>query len=264
MVPDPTPDPAAAAGLDRLVVILNEPQDLVNIAGTVRAMRNMGLQRLRLVRPAEYDAWRVAGIAHGSEGMLEGIEFYESLRDASADAAAVVGTSARRREATYVWDQPHTAAPAILELAAADAGPVCLVFGREDKGLANEDLDLCDRVLVIPTAPEASSLNLAQAVLLVCYELRLAATARAPQALPRGRKHAPRAGTTALRETYADIEQTLAAIDFFKKRNPDAIMRSVRAAMRRAGLDAREAGLFRAMAIEVRKVMERLRAGAER
>ena len=262
MVPHDAPDPALTAALDRLVVILNEPQDLVNIAGTVRAMRNMGLYRLRLVRPAEFDAWRIAGIAHGSEAMLEGIAFFDTLRAAIADAAAVIGTSARRREATYVWEQPRAAAPAILGVAMAGDAPVCIVFGREDKGLANEDLDLCDRVLVIPTAPDASSLNLAQAVLLVCYELRLAATTHAPQALPRGRRYAPRAHVAELQDTYADIERTLAAIDFFKKRNPDAIMRTVRAALRRAGLDTREARLFRAMAIEVRKVMDRLRAGA--
>ncbi len=261
MVPDDPPD-LAAASFGRFVVILNEPQDLVNIAGTVRAMRNMGLERLRLVHPAEYDAWRIAGIAHGSEPMLEHVAFFDSLRDAIADAGYVVGTSARRREAAYVWGQPRAAAPEIIALAAHASGPVCLVFGREDKGLANEDLDLCDRVLTIPAAPTAASLNLAQAVLLVCYELRLAATAEQPPPLPRARRHAPRAATAALQEMYADIEKTLAAIDFFKKRNPDAIMRTVRAALRRAGLDAREAGLFRAMAIEVRKVLARLTAGS--
>jgi TrmH family RNA methyltransferase len=222
-------------------------------------MRNMGLSRLRLVRPAEYDAWRIAGIAHGSERMLADVRFFETLDDAVADAACVVGTTARRREANYVWQQPREAAPAILELAAQAAAPVCLLFGREDKGLANRDLDLCDRVLTVPTEPEAASLNLAQAVLLVCYELRMALLERQPVALPRGRRHAPRANVAQLQALYADIERALAEIDFFKTRKPAAILRSVRAAARRAGLDAREARLFRAMAIEVRKVIERTR-----
>lgn len=237
-----------------IVVVLKEPQDLVNIAGTVRAMRNMGLSRLRLVRPAEFDAYRIAGIAHGSEEMLERVEFFDTLGEALADAAHVVGTTARRREAAYVWQTPRDAAPEIL--AATAHGTVALVFGREDKGLANEDLDLCDRLVTIPTDPKASSLNLAQAVLLVCYELRMAATTAAP--LPRPRRTAPPASPVQLQEMFGDIEAALAAVDFFKKRNPAAILRTVRAAARRAGLDAREAKLFRAMAIEVVKHLDRV------
>ncbi len=259
MPPHPAPDSPAAA-LGRLVLILNQPQDLVNIAGTVRAMRNMGLARLRLVQPAEYDAWRIAGIAHGSEAMLERVEFFDTLAQALADTSHVVGTTARRREAAFLWQHPRDAAPELLERAAAGPGPVALVFGREDKGLSNEDLDLCDRNLTVPTDPAASSLNLAQAVLLVCYELRMAALEGAPAALPRARRHASRAGVAELHELFGDIERTLAEIDFFKKRNPAAILRTVRAVTRRANLDAREAKLFRAMAIEVRKVLDRMRA----
>ena len=257
MVPQEALD-LPTAELDRLVVILNEPQDVVNIAGSVRAMRNMGIERLRLVNPADFDAWRIAGIAHGSEPMLERVEFFDTLSDAIRDTSYVVGTTARRREATYVWQQPRDAAPEILELARLGDGPVALVFGREDKGLSNEDLDLCDRLLTVPADSTASSLNLAQAVLLICYELRMAALAAQPAALPRGRRHAPRASVAELQDLYGDIEQALGHIDFFKKRNPAAIMRTVRAAARRAHLDAREAKLFRAMAIEVRKVMQRL------
>lgn len=257
--PDPASNPVAAA-LGRFVVILNEPQDVVNIAGSVRAMRNMGIERLRLVQPADFDAWRIAGIAHGSEAMLERVEFFDTLADAIRDTAHVVGTTARRREAAFIWQQPRQAAADILELAASRDGPVALVFGREDKGLSNEDLDLCDRLVTVPTDPSASSLNLAQAVLLVCYELRMAALERQPTALPRARRHAPAAGVADLQDLFGDIERALEEIDFFKKRNPAAILRTVRAATRRAGLDAREARLFRAMAIEVRKVLDRLRA----
>ncbi len=256
--PHPPPGPVATA-LGRFVVILNEPQDRVNIAGSVRAMRNMGIERLRLVRPAEFDAYRIAGIAHGSEAMLERVEFFDTLADAVRDMAHVVGTTARRREAAYVWQHPREAAPGILELAAGAGAPVALVFGREDKGLSNDDLDRCDRLLNVPTDPAASSLNLAQAVLLVCYELRMAALARTPTALPRARRHAPAAGVADLQDLFQDVERTLEEIDFFKKRNPAAILRTVRAVTRRAGLDAREARLFRAMAIEVRKVLDRVR-----
>ncbi|HEX7120250.1 MAG TPA: TrmJ/YjtD family RNA methyltransferase [Longimicrobiales bacterium] len=247
-----------AAALANIVIVLNETQDLVNIAGAVRAMMNMGLRRMRLVRPAEFDAYRIAGIAHGSEAIIERIEFFDTLRDAVADAAHVVGTTARRRTAAYVWQHPREAAPELLRIALEGQGPVAIVFGREDKGLSNEELDLCDRALTVPTDPEHWSLNLAQAVLLVAYELRMAGpAARAP--LPTHRKAAPRrANAEEMQRLFAATEDALHIIEFFKKRNPEAIMRSVRAIARRADLDSREAGLLRAMAIEVRKFFERV------
>jgi TrmH family RNA methyltransferase len=170
-------------------------------------MMNMGLRWLRLVAPADYNAWRIAGIAHGSESVLEQTEFFDTLEDAVRDVAYVVGTTARKRTQTFVWQHPRDAAPELLDLAEAraDAGPVALVFGREDKGLANDELDRCDRLLVIPTDPGYPSLNLAQAVLLVSYELWLVAMrasclcpsgtpAGDARALTRSTRHAPGAG----------------------------------------------------------------------
>lgn len=260
---DPTTGPASAtpalvrAAHDRFVVVLNETQDLVNIAGAVRAMMNMGIRRMRLVRPAEYDAYRIAGIAHGSEPVLEGIEFHETLREALADAVHVVGTTARRRTAAFVWRYPRDAAPEIAALAATHEGTIALVFGREDKGLSNEELDLCDTLLTIPTDPRHSSLNLAQAVLIVCYEIWLAGAGAAPRELPRHRKAAHPAGTEEMLSLFEQVENALAAIEFFKSRNPAVIMRSLRAIARRAGLDEREAGLLRAIAFEVQNVLRR-------
>ena len=241
---------------DRFVVVLNRPEDVVNIAGTVRAMMNMGLRRLRLVRPAEFNAWRITGIAHGSEAVVEAVEIHDTLDDALADAAHVVGTTARRRTAPYVWQHPREAAPELLELAAGVEGPVVLLFGPESMGLTNEELDRCDRVLTVPTSPSYSSLNLAQAVLLICYELWLAGPG-AQRELPRHRKAMPPASPEDLEALFRDVERSLDVIEFFKTRNPRVIMRSVRAIARRAALDSREARLLRAMAIEVRKFIER-------
>jgi tRNA (cytidine32/uridine32-2'-O)-methyltransferase len=237
------------------VVILHETQDIVNIAGTVRAMLNMGFWRLRLVRPALYDAYRIAGIAHGSEPLLEQVEFFEDLPSALADVGYAVGTTARGRTPAFVWQHPRTAAPELIQLA-AQASPIALVFGREDKGLTSDELDLCDRVITVPTSPKRSSLNLAQAVLLVCYELWLAGPGREQQ-LPKARKHAPPATPAELAVLFEDIERGLAAVDFFKKRDPAMIMRTMRAVLRRAHVSTREAKLIRAMFIEVRKVLAR-------
>lgn len=250
MIADPATD---------FVVVLHETQDLVNIAGTVRAMLNMGFSRLRLVKPAEYDAYRIAGIAHGSESMLEQIEFYDDLPSALHDVRYVVGTTARSRTPAFVWQHPRDAAPQLVELAAAGTRPIALVFGREDKGLTSEDLDLCDRVITVPTNPERSSLNLAQAVLIICYEIWMAGPG-SEQKLPRPRRHTPPATPPELALLFEDVHRGLDAVDFYKKRDPAMIMRTMRAVVRRAHVSSREAKLLRAVFIEVRKVVERLRA----
>jgi TrmH family RNA methyltransferase len=243
---------------DRFVVVLHQTQDVVNIATAVRALMNMGLRRLRLVAPADFNAYRIAGIAHGSEDVLERAEFFDTLEDAVRDCCYVVGTTARKRTQTFVWQHPREAAPELLAIAdeRAAQGPVAIVFGREDKGLANEELDRCDRLLVVPTDPGYSSLNLAQAVLLVCYELWLAATDRAP--LPRPKRDAPPASRELLDALYADTDRALETIEFYKDRLPEALMRTLRAIYRRADLTTREANLVRGIMIEVRKYIARL------
>jgi TrmH family RNA methyltransferase len=250
-----------AVGTDhaqRFVVVLNQTQDVVNIGTAVRAMMNMGLRRLRLVAPADYDAHRISGIAHGSEAVLERAEFYDTLEDALADCSYAVGTTARRRTASFVWQHPRDASTDLIRIASEREalGPVAIVFGREDRGLSNEDLDRCDRLLVVPTDPTYSSLNLAQAVLLVTYELWLAAEYGAPE-LPLPKRTSEPATPRQISDLFKDSHDTLAAIDFFKKRKPEAIMRTVRAVFRRADLNAREATLFRAIMIEVRKYARR-------
>ena len=240
-----------------VVVVLNQPQDRVNIAGTARAMMNMGLRRLRLVQPAEYDRHRLEGIAHACEPIFDRVEFYDTLREAVSDAAHVAGTTARRRTAAFVWQYPRDAAAELLAIAGAQNGPVALVFGREDKGLSNEDLDLCDRLLHVPTDPAHSSLNLAQAVLLVAYELHVAGGGGA-HALPLPRRRADEASSDDLLRLFDDVELTLSRVEFFKKRQPSSVMRTLRAAARRASLNRREAGLLRAAAIEVRKYVDRM------
>ena len=236
---------------ESVVVALCEPRALVNVAGAVRAMMNMGLRRLRLINPAEYDAYRIEGIAHGGEVVLERVEFHDSLAAAVADAGFVAGTTARRRTAKQVWDHPRAAAPMLLEHASPDA-PLVIVFGREDNGLTNEELDLCDRVLTVPTDPERWSLNLAQAVLLVTYELWMASGA-AETETPRERRATPPATNAELAQMFTELENALDRIDFFKAHNPPAIMRTVRAIFRRAGLDKREASLWKAIAFEIQK-----------
>lgn len=239
--------------LDNIVVVLDEPQDLVNIAGVIRAMKNMSLSRLRLVRPDEFDAHRIAGIAHRSEDLIEATRHFDSLEEAVADAVHVLGTTARGRTAGRNYVRPREVAPLLLERTVD--GPVALLFGREDRGLTNRGLDLCHSVAVIPTDPEYSSLNLAQAVLVLTYEIFLAGGAEEP--LPEGKRSTRPAEAGELEEMYAALRDGLERIEFFKARNPRTVMRTVRTLLGRAEPDLREARLMRAMGFEIGNYLER-------
>jgi tRNA/rRNA methyltransferase/tRNA (cytidine32/uridine32-2'-O)-methyltransferase len=233
--------------LDSVVVVLFEPQDPVNIAATIRAMKNMGVSRLRLVRPVEYEVVRLEGIAHNTMDVIERIEHFASFDEAVADCIRVVGMTARRRAANFRIIDPKAAAAELLEVAAD--GPVALVLGREDSGLPNEILDRVHAAVTIPTTNHAS-LNLAQAALIGLYELHLAA-ADATRTLAPPRKDAPPATIAQFEQFFGDAERALTSIQFFKTHFPEHIMRTLRALTFRAAPNAREISLLRAMAFEV-------------
>lgn len=240
--------------LDRVIVVLNEPQDPVNIGAVVRAMKNMGLNRLHLVRPGGFDPYRVQGVAHTGIDVIQSAGCFERLEDALAGVGLVIGTTARGRRVRRNYLRPRDAGPEILEVAHSGAD-VALLFGREDRGLSNDDLDLCGRIVVIPTDPDHSSLNLAQAVLVVAYEIFLAAESAPPFKQPR--RSAARAGREEMERLFTEVESSLHAIDFFKAHKVTPIMRTVREVVARANLDERETALFKAMAYEVRNFLVR-------
>jgi len=238
-----------------IIIVLHEPQDLVNIAHVVRAMKNFGFRDLRLVAPREYEAHRIEGIAHQTHDLLRRVVLYESLEPAIADCVHVVGFTARGRSAKRNLQRPRGAADEILQ--AAEAGPVALLFGREDKGLSNDDLDRCHRIVTIPTDPGYASLNLAHAVVVMLYELALA-RGDEERAFKAPRRQAGAATVEEIERLFVDAEQALQAIEFFKVRDREHIMRTVREIVHRVPLDEREAKLLRAMAIEVVKYRDRL------
>lgn len=252
-----SPSPSRlVAPLDRLIVVLWETQDLVNIAGTIRAMKNFGLTRLRLVAPQEWDPWRIEGIAHDTIDIVERTELFATLPDAIADCTYTVAMTARERRAKRDVARPRDTAAELLTRAAEEEGPIAIVFGREDQGLPNWALDLCHRTVTIPTNPEHSSLNLAQAVLVIAYELWMTAEGRSQPFKP-PRRDAPPANVQLLERMFEESERALWAIDFFKSRQTESVMRTLRSLAHRADLDMREAGFLRAIAIEVQKFIGR-------
>ena len=237
------------------VLVLVAPQDVVNVASAVRIAKNFGIGTIRVVSPeVELDPYRIEGIAHNTADLVARITVHQSLDDALADCVYTAVLTGRERTAKRTMLRPREAA---AELVARESeGQVAIVAGREDSGLTNEELDRCDVLVTISTDPAHPSLNLAQAVAIMAYETWLA---RGGDRLPfkRPRRTAPTAPHALLETLFADWAGALWAIDFFKTRQPANVMRSFREIVFRAGLDAREASLLRAMGIEVSRFLAR-------
>ena len=243
-----------ASALDAVSVVLYEPQDPINIGATVRAMKNMGVRDLRLVRPVAYDLNRIEQIAHDTADVYRRIRHFQTLEEALADCVRVAAFVGKPRAAKWARYDPRGAAAHFLEY--VSDGRVAYLFGREDHGLPRGALDHAHVTVTIPTT-EHASLNLAQAVLVALYELHLQA-GDATRRLPRPRKHAPPPTSVQFERTFVDVERALVALDFFKTRNPELVMRSLRSLFYRAEPDGREVDLARAVAIEVLRTVERV------
>lgn len=240
---------------ERLAVVLVEPTDPVNIGGVVRAMANTGFLNLRLVRPVGFDPWHVVGVAHYTQHIVEATRQYDALLAAVEDRHLVLGLTGRHHR---VGRNQITLPEAVERLAeAAERGHnVAVVLGREDWGLSNSMLDACHMVTTIPTNPGYPSLNLAQAALLMLYQLFQRSGGQEQSFRPPRRNAAP-ASSGLLEDLFADLERALEAIEFLKARSRDHTLRSLRVALYRARLDAREASLLRAVVIEVRRFLHR-------
>ena len=193
--------------LERVRIVLCRPSHPGNIGSAARAMRTMGLVDLRLVAPLRYPAPEAEWLASGATDVLGAARVQATLVEAIGDCVAAFAFSARPRE----WS-PHSfgvrdAAPAALARAAD--GPVAFVFGNESAGLTNDEMFACQTLVHIPADPAYTSLNLAQAVQVACYELRMALGAVVPS------MRSEKLATTAdLEGLYAHLEQAASATGF--------------------------------------------------
>jgi tRNA (cytidine32/uridine32-2'-O)-methyltransferase len=191
---------------------------------------------------------------------VEKIRIFDTLDAAVEDCGLVVGLTARGRTAKRQLLRPRAAAQEIVD--SLPSAPAAMVAGREDKGLTNAELDRCHLLVTIPTSPDYPSLNLAQAVALMSYETWLARGGDDQPVKP-PRKVVDPALSSQLEMLFADWERALWIIEFFKTRQPESVMRSLREVMYRARMDGREAALIRAMGIEVRRFTQRKGIGGE-
>lgn len=259
------------ARLERTCIVLHEPQDVVNIALVIRAMKNMGFSRLRLVNPAEFDPWRITGIAHDTEDVVKRIRIFDDLPSALADVSYALGATARRRSTRHDWWSPEGAATEFARRAGGSEERFAVVFGREDRGLSNEALDLCHGLVCIPTNPGHTSMNLAHAAVIILYELRKAALGpadwEARDLEGKRRRRTPPALHGELEGFFEIWERAMEEVGLFHGIDPAPKMRSFRNIFQRANLDRRELGLILAVAYEIlnfaRREEKRARERAE-
>lgn len=237
-------------------IVLVGTQHPGNIGAAARAIKTMGLDRLVLVAPERYPHGDAIAMAAGADDVLDAARIVGSLAEAVADCALVLGCTARSRRIALEELVPRAAA-ARLHGAAASGARVALVFGRERTGLDNDELQLCHAAVHIPANPDYSSLNLAAAVQVLSYELRLAALAgnalAAPPAAPEEPRDAP-ASHAELEGFFAQLGDTLDAIDFHKGRAPESALRKLRRIFLRCALDTREVRLLRGVLADAQRM----------
>ncbi|BCT93041.1 tRNA (cytidine/uridine-2'-O-)-methyltransferase TrmJ [Lysobacter helvus] len=242
----PTPD---------LRIVLVGTQHPGNIGAAARAMKTMGLHHLVLVAPEKAPNHDTEAMAAGADDLVAAAPVHATLAEAVADCALVLGCTARSRRVQLEQLDPREAAARALGFAAN--GPVALVFGRERTGLDNNELQLCHAAVHIPSDPAFSSLNLAAAVQVMSYEVRMgllgapAPRAAVAESAPVREQLAPHAE---LEGFFAQLAEALDAIDFHKGRTPDSAMRKLRRLYLRAALDSAEVRLLRGILADTQRM----------
>jgi TrmH family RNA methyltransferase len=223
-------------------VVLVRPRNPANVAAACRALKNMGLASLRIVG-ADPGLGRpeARNLAYGAWELLDVVRFFPGVDEAVADAALVVGTSGREDDSA--WSPRRLASEGG---ARAAGGRTALVFGPESTGLTEQELARCHARVRIPADDAQPSLNLAQAVLILAYEVRLSHEG-GPSVLP-----VPRASAGELETALRELEEGLVGIGYLNRDNPRAILAELRGLLARAGPTPREARLLRGLARQIR------------
>ncbi len=241
--------------LDNLSIVLVNPSHPGNIGAAARAMKTMGLHRLCLVEPDDFPSGTANALASGADDVLEQARVVSSLDEALVDCQFVVGTSARVRGVSLPLVDPRSCANKIVEESLQ--GGVALVFGREDKGLTNEQLRLCHLQVHIPTNPDFSSLNLGAAVQVMCYELRMAGLLTSGGIeLPKARSH-ELATSDDMERYYGHLYETLKEIGFLDHSSHEKIMAKLRRLYGRVRPDKVELGILRGILSETQRCLDK-------
>jgi tRNA (cytidine32/uridine32-2'-O)-methyltransferase len=264
---------AANALFDNIRVILVNTSHPGNIGATARAMKNMGLRHLYLVDPRDFPSGVATGRAVGAVDILETATVTATLEEAISDCGLVIGASARSRRVPWPLLSPVQCAQKVVS--EAGANKIALVFGREDSGLSNEELQLCNFHVHIRSDEDFSSLNLAAAVMVVSYEVRMAilgikeadtsthdvaAAINQPEdVVVEGLEwDVPRATGQQMESFYEHLEQVMVDLNFHDPENPRLLMMRMRRLFGRIRLDQMEASIMRGFLSHIDMLNERV------
>ncbi len=238
---DTRSDTRVADHLDRIRIVLIDTTHPGNIGATARAMKVMGVSRLHLVNPAIYPHADATARASGADDILEHTCVHESLEKALEGCSLVLGTSARLRSLSM----PQLNVRSAAEIALTESGGqhVAILFGRERHGLTNHQMQRCHRLVHIETNPDYGSLNIAQAVQLIVYELRMAALESDVLSLPAVDWEPVDAGQMEL--FFEHLEQTLLDLEFLNPTQPKKLMMRLRRLFNRSRPDQNEINILR-------------------
>lgn len=249
--------------LKHIKVVLVETRHPGNIGGAARAMKNMGLEQLVLVNPKEFPDGKATARAASATDVLESAQVVSSVEEAIQDCFLVVGTSARERRIPWPLLDSHSAAEQVageLEkiFATDQQKPVAILFGREDRGLTNEELKLCNFHMTIPTNEDYSSLNLAAAVQVFVYELRMACLqANQQESQISVNWDMPPADSQDLERYYEHLETVLERIAFIDPKAPRQVMTRFRRLYHRVRPDEMELAMLRGMLSQIEKSLNK-------
>lgn len=233
--------------LSNIRVVLVGTSHPGNIGSVARAMKTMGLTSLYLAAPrCEPDGQSVA-LAAGACDILQGLKTVDSLHEAIKDCALVIGTSARSRTLDWPMLDPRQAGEKLN--GESQSSQVAIVFGRENHGLSNEELQMCNYHVFIPANPEYSSLNLAQAVQLICYEIRMAHLSQVES--PKEVIEYP--SVTDHERLYEHLEQTLINTGFIIKNHPGQVMTKLKRLFTKARIETHELNILRGILTSINK-----------
>ncbi len=223
--------------LDNIAIVLQQPRYPENIGSAARAVSNMGIGRLCVVNPGNYDLVKIKRLAtHAAADVVEAIWKFPDLKTALAGFNYVVGTTARLGGQRPVLNSPEVMSRKLVPL--SQENRIAVVFGPEDRGLTNADLRLCHHLVHIPTA-EFSSINLAQSVMIISYELFKASLGEVSEFSPRlATRHE-------LDGMYTQVKEILVRINYINPENPDYWMNKIRRFLTRMQLRAREVSIVR-------------------